>query len=71
MGVREGGKAVILIACTALKTVMDLDIMANTSASNEKLKTSPCSIIGMRHTEKIKTTNKSHSKHKLFGINGT
>lgn len=38
MSVREGGKAVILIACTPLKTVKDLDILVNTSASNEKNK---------------------------------
>lgn len=38
MSAREGGKAVILIACTALKTVMDLEIMVNISASNLKKK---------------------------------
>lgn len=54
MSVREGGKAVTLIACTALKTVMDLDIMVNISALNNNKKSLPCSIIGMRHTEKKK-----------------
>jgi len=68
MSVREGGKAVILIACTELKTVIDLDIMVNTSASNDKIKTSPCSIIGCDTLRK--KINKSHYKHKLFGING-